>query len=132
MEMDIGPLIGIWLQSFIVQIVSMALGIIVFVVVYGRMVEIFVLTSLAPIPFATLSSREFGSMGQNYFKSLCALAFQGFLILVCIAIYAVLAQSIVTSDDPLNAVWLMLAYTILLCFTLFKTGSVAKAIFGTH
>ena len=132
MEMDIGPLIGLWLQSFLVQITSMALGIIVFVIVYGRMIEIFVLTSLAPIPFATLSSREFGSMGQNYFKSLCALAMQGFLILVCIAIYAVLVQSIVTSDDPMNAIWLTLGYTVLLCFTLFKTGSVAKSVFGTH
>jgi len=132
MEMDLGPLIGLWLQSFIVQITSMALGIIVFVIVYGRMVEIFVLTSLAPIPFATLSSREFGSMGQNYVKALCALAFQGFLILVCIAIYAVMVQGIVTSDDPIGAIWLTLGYTVLLCFTLFKTGSVAKSIFGTH
>ena len=132
MEMDLGPLIGLWLQSFIVQITSMALGIIVFVIVYGRMVEIFVLTSLAPIPFATLSSREFGSMGQNYVKALCALAFQGFLILVCIAIYAVLVQSVVTGDDPIGAIWLTLGYTVLLCFTLFKTGSVAKSIFGTH
>jgi hypothetical protein len=132
MEMDLGPLLGLWLQSFIVQITSMALGIIVFVIVYGRMVEIFVLTSLAPIPFATLSSREFGTMGQNYFKSLCALAFQGFLILVCIAIYAVLVQSIVTGDDPIGAIWLTLGYTVLLCFTLFKTGSVSKSIFGTH
>ena len=132
MEMDIGPLIGLWLQSFLVQITSMALGIIVFVIVYGRMIEIFVLTSLAPIPFATLSSREFGSMGQNYVKALCALAFQGFLILVCIAIYAIMVQGIVTSDDPIGAIWLTLGYTVLLCFTLFKTGSVAKSIFGTH
>jgi len=130
MEMELGHLLGLWLQSFLVQTIMLALNIVVFVIVYGRMIEIFLLTSLAPIPFATLSNREFGSMGQNYFKSLCAIGFQGFLILVCVAIYAVLVQSIITSGDPIGAIWLTVGYTVLLCFTLFKTGSLAKSIFG--
>lgn len=90
------------------------------------------LTSLAPIPFATVPNRETGHMGQNYFRSLFAVGFQGLLILVCVAIYAVLIQSIATDGDPIGAIWSCVGYTILLCFTLFKTGSLAKSIFGCH
>jgi hypothetical protein len=132
MEMDIGPLLGLWMQSFLVQITMIVLNIVVVVIVYGRMIEIFIMTSLAPIPFATLANREFGTMGQNYFKALCAIGLQGFLMLVCIAIYAILLQGIVTSGDPIGAIWLAIGYTVLLCFTLFKTGSVSKSIFGVH
>jgi len=132
MAMDIGPLIGLFLQSFLIQIIVLALNIVVFVIVYGRMVEIYLLTSLAPIPFATVVNRELGSMGHNYFKSLLAVGFQGLLILVCVAIYAVLVQSIAVSGDPIGAIWSTIGYTVLLCFTLFKTGSLAKSIFGAH
>jgi len=130
--MDVGPLLGLWLQSFLIKFTTMALNIVIFVIVYGRMIEIYLLTSLAPIPFATLGNREIGHMGQNYLKSLCAVAFQGFLIMVCIAIYAVLIQSVATSGDPIGAVWTVMGYTVLLCFTLFKTGSLSKSIFGAH
>ena len=132
--MDIGPLLGLWLQSFIVKLTAVALNIVIFVIVYGRMIEIYLLTSLAPIPFATVGNRELGHMGHNYFKSLLAIAFQGFLILVCIAIYAVLVQSISTagSGDIIGAVWRVMGYTVLLCFTLFKSGTLAKSIFEAH
>lgn len=132
MAMDIGPLIGLFLQSFLIQIIVLALNIVVFVIVYGRMVEIYLLTSLAPIPFATVVNRELGSMGHNYFKSLLAVGFQGLLIMVCVAIYAVLVQSIAIGGDPIGAIWSTIGYTVLLCFTLFKTGSLAKSIFGAH
>ena len=130
--MEVGPLLSLWLQSFLIHITMLALNIIIFVIVYGRMIEIYLLTSLAPIPVATLSNREIGSMGQNYIKSLFAVGFQGLLILVCVAIYAVLVQGITTSGDPIGAIWSCIGYTVLLCFTLFKTGSVAKSIFGAH
>jgi len=130
--MDIGSLLGLWLQSFIVRLATIVLNIIIFVIVYGRMIEIYLMTSLAPIPFATVGNKSISHVGQNYFKSLIAIAFQGFLILVCIAIYAVLVQSIATSGDPIAAVWSVLGYTVLLCFTLFKTGSLSKSIFGAH
>ncbi len=130
--MEIGPLIGLWLQSFLIQVIVWALDIVIFVIVYGRMIEILLLTSLAPIPFATISNREFGSMGQNYFKSLCAVGFQGFLMLVCVAIYAVLVQTIATGGDPIGAVWRSIGMTVLLVFTLFKTGSLSKAVWGAH
>jgi len=130
--MEIGPLLGLWLQSLIIGFTMTALNIVIFVIVYGRMIEIYLLTSLAPIPFATLSNREFGSMGQNYLKSLCAVGFQGLLILVCVAIYAVLIQGIATGGDPIGAIWGCIGYTVLLCFTMFKTGSLAKAVFNTH
>ena len=130
--MDIGPLLGLWLQSGIIGVTMNALNIVIFVIVYGRMIEIYMLTSLAPIPFATVVNREIGSTGQNYFKSLMAVGFQGLLILVCVGIYAVLIQSIAVSGDPIGAVWTVVGYTVLLCFTLFKTGSLAKSILGAH
>ncbi|RKJ38520.1 hypothetical protein D7X94_15965, partial [Acutalibacter sp. 1XD8-33] len=85
-----------------------------------------------PIPVATLSNREVGGMGQNYLKSLFALGFQAFLIMVCVAIYAVLVQNISVSDDISAAIWTCMGYTVLLCFTLFKTGSLAKSVFSAH
>jgi hypothetical protein len=132
LAMDIGPLLGLFMQSFIVNIIVLALNIVVFVIVYGRMIEIYIYTSLAPLPMATLTSRELGSMGQNYLKSLLAVGFQGLLIMICVAIYAVLVQSIATSGDPVSAIWTSIGYTVLLCFTMFKTGTVSKSIFGAH
>ena len=130
--MGVGELLGLFMQSILIQVCMFALNIIIFVIVYGRMLEIYLMTSLAPIPVATLSNRELGSMGQNYIKSLFAVGFQGLLILVCVAIYAVLVQGIATSGDPIGAVWGAMGYTVLLCFMLFKTGSIAKSIFGAH
>ena len=130
--MELGPLLGIFLQSFFVQFTMTALNIVIFVIVYGRMIEIYLMTSLAPIPFATSANREAGHMGQNYFKSLFAVGFQGMLIMVCVAIYAVLVQSIATDGDMMNAIWTCVGYTVLLCFVLFKTGSLSKSIFGAH
>ena len=130
--MELGPLLGLWLQSFFVGFTMTALNIVIFVIVYGRMIEIYLMTSLAPIPLATVVNREIGSMGQNYFRSLLAVGFQGLLIIVCIAIYAVLIQGIATGGDMIGAIWGCVGYTVLLCFTLFKTGSLAKSIFGAH
>ena len=130
--MELGPLLGLWLQSFFVQFTMSALNIVIFVIVYGRMIEIYLLTSLAPIPFATVVNRELGSTGQNYFRSLLAVGFQGLLIIVCVAIYAVLIQGVATGGDMIGAIWGAMGYTVLLAFTLFKTGSLAKSIFGAH
>lgn len=131
-EMDIGPLMGLFMQSFVMQITMYALSFCIFIVIYGRMMEIYMVTSLAPIPFATMGNKEWSSMGQNYIKSIGALAFQAFLIMVCVGIYSVLITSAVTSSDPINTIWSCLGYTILLCFTLFKTGNIAKGIFNAH
>ena len=117
--MELGPLLGLWLQSMFVGFTMRALTICIFVVIYGRMVEIYLMTSMAPIPFSTMVNREWGSMGQNYLKSLFALGFQAFLIMVCVGIYAVLVQSIATDADIMGAIWTCVGYTVLLCFTLF-------------
>mgnify|MGYP000765072773 CR=1 FL=1 len=130
--MDLGPLLGLWLQSSLIGVTMWALGIVIFVLVYGRMLEIYLLTSLAPIPMATISHREVGQMGQNYLRSLFAVGFQGMLILVCVAIYAVLIQGIATGGDPIGAIWGTVGYTVLLCFMLFKTGTIARSIFSAH
>ncbi len=130
--MEIGPLLGLYLQTFIVQVTMMALSAVIFVIVYGRMVEIYLMTSLAPIPFATFGNREQSHMGQNYLRSLFALGFQGFLIMICVGIYAVLVQGLTLSDDIIASIWGIVGYTVLLCFTLFKTGSLAKSVLGAH
>ena len=130
--MDLGPLLGLYLQTFVVQVTMMALSAVIFVIVYGRMIEIYMVTSLAPIPFATFGNREQSHTGQNYLRSLIALGFQGFLIMICVGIYAVLVQSIALSDDIILSIWTVLGYTVLLCFTLFKTGSLAKSVLSAH
>ena len=132
--MELGPLLGLWLQSFVVHHTMTALNIFIFVVVYGRMIEIYMLTSLAPLPFATVVNRDLGHMGHNYFRSLLAIGFQGLLIIVCLAIYAVLIQSIAAAGgtDIFETIWTAIGCTVLLCFTLLKTGALAKAVFGAH
>ena len=130
--MELGPLFGLWFQSLFIGFTMQALSICIFLVIYGRMIEIYLVTSVGPIPMATMVNREWGSMGQNYLRSLLALAFQAFLIMVCVGIYAVLVQNIATETDIIKAVWTTLGYTVLLCFTLFKTGSLAKSIFNAH
>ena len=132
MAMDLGPLFGLWFQSIFVGFTMWALTICIFIIMYGRMIEIYLATSIAPIPMATMLNRESGGMGQNYLRSLFALGFQGFLIIVCVAIYAVLVKSISVSTDISKAIWTCMGYTVLLCFTLFKTGSLAKSIFNAH
>jgi hypothetical protein len=132
MAMDLGPLFGLWFQSIFVGFTMWALTICIFIIVYGRMIEIYLATSIAPIPMATMLNRESGGMGQNYLRSLFALGFQGFLIIVCVAIYAVLVKSISVSTDVSKTIWTCMGYTVLLCFTLFKTGSLAKSIFSVH
>lgn len=131
-EMEIGPLFSLWIQSALIGIISWMLAICIFVVVYGRMIEVYLVTSIAPIPLATMGNREWASTGQNYLRSLFALGFQAFLIIVCVAVYAVLVQTITVDADIIKAVWTCIGYTVLLCFTLFKTSSLSKSIFGAH
>lgn len=130
--MDLGPMLGLYLQSFIVQTTMWVLGILIFVIVYGRMIEIYLMVSLAPIPFSTFGNREQSQIGQNYLRSLFAIGFQGFLILVCVGIYAVLIQSVAFSQDIIASLWGVVGYTVLLCFTLFKTGGLAKSVLNAH
>ena len=132
MEMEIGPLFGLWFQSALMGIITWALSICIFIIVYGRMIEIYMVTSVAPIPMATMVNREWGQMGQNYLRSLFALGFQAFLIMVCVGIYAVLVQNISVGSDVGAALWTCIGYTVLLCFTLFKSSSVARSVFSAH
>ena len=132
MEMDVGPLLGLWFQSLFVGICTWAITICIFIVIYGRMIEVYLVTSVAPIPMATMANREWGQMGQNYLRTLFALGFQAFLIMVCVAIYSVLVQNISVSTDISTAIWTCMGYTVLLCFCLFKTSSLARSVFNAH
>ncbi len=130
--MDLGPLVGLFMQTILIGFTMKALSIIIFVLVYGRMLHIYLLTSLAPLPMATLANREIGGTGQNYIKSLFAIGFQGLLMLVSVGIYGVLIQGISMSGDPIGAIWGCMGYSVLLCFCLFKTGSIARSVFSAH
>ena len=132
MEMEVGPLFGLWFQSMLMGMVSWALTICIFVIVYGRMIEIYLVTSIAPIPMATMMNRDWGQMGQNYLRSLFALGFQAVLIVVCVAIYAVLVRTISAEADVVKAIWTCMGYTVLLCFCLFKTSSLSRSVFNAH
>ena len=131
-EMELGALFGLWVQSMFVGFTMWALAICIFIITYGRMIEIYLVTSVAPIPMATMANREWGQMGQNYLRSLFALGFQAFLIIVCVAIYAILVRGIAVESDVSTAIWTCMGYTVLLCFTLFKTSSLARSIFHAH
>lgn len=130
--MELGPLFGLWFQSLFVGICTWAITICIFIVIYGRMIEVYLVTSVAPIPMATMANREWSQMGQNYLRALLALGFQAFLIVVCVAIYAVLLQNIAVDADISKAIWTCMGYTVLLCFCLFKTSSLAKSVFNAH
>jgi len=129
---SVGSLLGLWFQSIVVGLTMNILSICIFLVIYGRMIEIYLVTSIGPIPLATMVNREWGGMGQNYLKSLFALGFQAFLIMVCVGIYAVLVENIAVGSDITGVIWSCMGYTVLLCFTLFKTGSLAKSLFAAH
>mgnify|MGYP003617613926 CR=1 FL=1 len=130
--MSLFELLGLWLEMNIIDLCMSALSICIFIIVYGRMIEISLTVSVAPIPLSTMVNREWGTMGNNYLKGLFALGFQGFLIMICIAIYSVLIQGIGSADSVHAAIWGVAGYTVLLCFTLFKTGGLAKSLFGAH
>ena len=127
-----GELFGLWFQSIFVGLTMNALSICIMLVIYGRMIEVYLTTSVGPIPLATMTNRDWGHTGQNYLKSLFALAFQAFLIMVCVGIYSVLVRNIGTTGDISGAIWACMGYTVLLCFALFKTGSLSKSLFAAH
>ena len=128
----VGTLLGIYLMSFVIQLTLWILSIVIFVIVYGRMIEVYLMTSLAPIPLSTFGNREQSQTGQNYLRSLFALGFQGFLLIICVGIYAVLIQSISFTSDIVGSLWGVVGYTVLLVFTLFKTGGLARSVLNAH
>ena len=131
-DMEISELLLLMVETWIVGFGMKILSVLITVILYGRMIEVYLVCSVAPIPFATVAKREWGSIGTNYFKSLFALAFQGFFIMVCVGIYAVLINSMTISDDVHMALFSIMAYTIILCYSLFHTGSLSKSIFNAH
>lgn len=128
-SMGVGELIGLGLETMIVSFGMKIMSVLITVILYGRMVEIYLYISVSPIPFATWTNREWGSIGSNYFKGLFAVAFQGFFIMVCVAIYAVLISAVAVAGDIHSALWSVVSYTVLLCFSLFKTGTLSRSIF---
>lgn len=131
-SMSIFGIFGLYLQINIVDILMWILSKLVFVIIYCRMIEIYMYVSLAPIPFATFGNKEQSMIGQNYMRSLFALGFQGFLIMICVGIYAMLVQGLAFSSDIIASIWGMVGYTLLLAFSIFKTGGIARSILQAH
>lgn len=131
-SMEIGELVVLVLETLIVSFGMKIMSVLITVILYGRMIEIYLYTSVAPIPFATMTNREWGQIGTNYFRGLFALAFQTFLIMVCVAIYSVLVAGIQYTDNLSSSLFGVMAYTVVLCFSLFKTGALSKSIFNAH
>lgn len=130
--MEIPELLLLVMETFIVSFGMKIMSIVITVILYGRMIEIYAACSLAPIPFATMTNHEWGNIGQNYLKSLFALAFQGFLIMVCVGIYSVLVNEMVIAENLHTAIFSIASYTVILCFSLLKTGTLAKSIFSAN
>jgi len=122
-------LFGLWLESLLIGFTMKALSLVIFVILYGRVMEIYLYCSIGAVPFSTLTNREWGGIGTNYIKGLAALAFQAFFILVCVAIYAVLVRAISVTDNINTAIWTCAGYSVLLCFALMKTSSLSKSVF---
>ena len=131
-DKGIAELAALSIETLLVGNAMKLLSVLLTVILYGRMIEIFLTCSVAPIPFATLANREWGQMGNNYLRNLAALGFQGFFMMVCVAIYTVLVQSIILTENIHASIFQIAAYTLLLCFSLFKTGSLSKSIFNAH
>jgi hypothetical protein len=130
--MEVGELFLLAMETLLISMTMSILSVIITVIMYGRMIEIYLYTSVAPIPFATMTNREWGNIGNNYLKGLFALAFQGFFMLVCVGIYSVLVNAMTVSDNLHGAMFSVAAYTVVLAFSLFKTGSLSKSIFNAH
>ena len=131
-DMEIGELFLLAMETLLISLTMSILSVIITVIMYGRMIEIYLYTSVAPIPFATMTNKEWGNIGNNYLKGLFALAFQGFFMLVCVGIYSVLVNAMTISTNLHGAMFSVAAYTVVLAFSLFKTGSLSKSIFNAH
>ena len=131
-NMELGELVQLAIETLVVSMCMKIISILITVILYGRMIEIYLVTSVAPVPMATMMNKESEQVGRNYLRNLIALAFQAFLIIVCVAIYAALVEHITVTDDISYALWTCMGYTVLLCFSLFKTGSLAKSILNAH
>ena len=130
--MEIPELLLLVMETSLVSLCMTIMSVLITVILYGRMIEIYLYCSVSPIPFATMTNREWGQIGNNYLKSLFAIGFQGFLIMICVGIYAVLVGSMIVADNLHSAIFSLAAYTVILCFSLFKTGALAKSIFNAH
>ena len=130
--MTTGELWSFVFETMFAKLIIRIMSVLITVIMYGRMIEKYLYVSCAPIPFATLGNKEWGSIGTNYIKSIFALALQGFFIMVCVGIYAALVSGLVVAEDLSAAVWQLMAHTVVLCFSLFKTGSLAKSIMAAR
>jgi len=128
----IPELLLLTLETFIVSFCLKIMSVIITVILYGRMIEIYLTCSVAPIPLATMANKEWGQTGNNFLRGLLALGIQGFFLMVCVGIYAVLVNDMIIATDVHSAIYSVAAYTVMLCFAMMKSGSLAKSILHAH
>ena len=128
---ELGTLIGIALETGLVKLSLTILSILITVILYGRMIEIYIYCSVAAIPFSTMGNKEWSNIGTNYIKTLFALGLQGLFILIFFGIYAVLVKT-VNFTDIHTSILQVLAYGLILGVMMMKSGSIAKAILNSH
>jgi len=131
-DYGIPELLLLIIETFIVSFAMRIMGIVITVILFGRMIEIYLTCSVAPIPLATITNKEWGQMGNNYLRGLMALGFQGFFLMLCVGIYAVMVNNLIIDTNVHAAIFSVAAYTVMLCFAMQKTGTLAKSVFNAH
>lgn len=130
-EKGLGELVMILFETSLIKVAIQVISVVIMLVVYGRMFEIYVYSSVSAIPFATMGNKEWGQIGTNYIKGLFALGIQGLFLMVCLGIYAVLVKTIKITDIHTSTMTI-LGYAVLLGLMMLKSGTLAKSILNAH
>ena len=130
-EKGLGGLVMILFETSLIKVAIQVISVVIMLVVYGRMFEIYVYSSVSAIPFATMGNKEWGQIGTNYIKGLFALGLQGLFLMVCLGIYAVLVKTIKITDIHTSTMTI-LGYAVLLGLMMLKSGTLAKSVLNAH
>ena len=130
-DKGLGELVMILFETSLIKIAIQGISIVIMLVVYGRMFEIYVYSSVSAIPFATMGNKEWGQIGINYIKGLFAIGLQGLFLMVCLGIYTVLVKTIQITDIH-TSTFTILGYAVLLGLMMLKSGTLAKSILNAH
>ena len=130
-DKGLGELVMILFETSLVKVAIQVMSVVIMLVVYGRMFEIYVYCSVSAIPFATMGNKEWGQIGTNYIKGLFAIGLQGLFLIICLGIYAVLVKTIKITDIHAST-FMILGYALLLGLMMLKSGTLAKSVLNAH
>ncbi len=139
--LEIGDLLTIIGVSFLASLATVIIQAAAWIVILGRVIQIYMYCSVGAIPYATLTHKETSGIGKNYLLNLAALGFQGFFMLIAIAMYGYLINDAISKLDPGDLVspmgFISFVLKLLCCggallFTLIGSKSLSKSIFNAH